>query len=318
MKEESVVIHIGYHKAASTYLQWRIFPKLPLNCVFLAEHKPQVLDFAASGKAFERELLQWVQEEITRKYTPPHELTLVSLEDLTGHAYGRKTNDPFIIADTLKRAFPGAKILVVIRNQFEYMLSVYAYRVAIKGMEYRELAKFLREEGRLGLFEKLEYDRLIAYYISLFGKDNVLVLPVELLKADPDRFFEKLAGLLQVTQIPFKRNKKVNPSTRVAWVIQLWRPINFLFACLIKSLQLLHIETHDYYANLRLPFYRFREKITQRLNSRFKHSQKLAIPPDFARGELLARYAESNLRLEQLTNLDLKGLGYPYKPTGQN
>jgi hypothetical protein len=58
--EQSIVIHVGYHKAASTYLQTRIFPRLQANSVFLAYRKPQIFAFAESEIAFETTLRQWV------------------------------------------------------------------------------------------------------------------------------------------------------------------------------------------------------------------------------------------------------------------
>jgi hypothetical protein len=315
MEKETIVFHIGYHKSASTYLQKRVFPKLPVNFVFLAGYKGHLLDLVASKEHFDNEyFLQWINQEIERKSQQQrHNITIVSHEQLSGHPHGDRRINPYTIADNLKHAFPAAKILIIIRNQWNYLLSIYTYRVAIKGEEARGLIKFLREEGDTGLFEKLEYDRLVEYYMSLFGADNVLVLPLELLKTDPAGFHEKIAELLPVDQIPFKRKKVVNESTKLSIVIHFWRPINFLFNGLLKFLQAFHIETQEEYPyqRLRYAFYRFKQRVTRQLNRGFRTSGRLCIPPDIEEAVLLTRYQESNGRLEKLTNLDLRSLGYP-------
>ncbi len=313
MENESVVIHIGYHKAASTYLQKRVFPKIPVNIALLTDYKGHILKLGESKEVFASQIRQWVHDEIhSQPHEKRHNITVISREELSGHAYGHKNIDPFFIADNLKRAFPKAKILIIIRNQFEYILSVYAYRVAIKGIEFRGLRTFLSEEGPLGLFDKLEYDRLIEYYMSLFGQEQVVVFPLEFLNRQSEYFFNKLAELMRVHHIPVKSNKKINASTRLAWVLRFWRPINFLFAGFLNVLERLHVPTNDYYYNIRFPFYRFREEITKRLNRKFKTWPPLSIPPDFDGGILFSRYARSNKRLEQLIRFDLKELGYPY------
>lgn len=51
-------------------------------------------------------------------------------------------------------------------------------------------------------FDFLEYHRLIGHYAKLFGRENVLVLPYEMLKDDPTRFFGQIGTFLEVEVSP--------------------------------------------------------------------------------------------------------------------
>ena len=44
----------------------------------------------------------------------------------------------------------------------------------------------------------LEYDRVIGYYQGLYGNENVLVMPMEMLKARPSRIRPEIARILPI------------------------------------------------------------------------------------------------------------------------
>jgi hypothetical protein len=63
----------------------------------------------------------------------------------------------------------------------------------------------------------LEYNRLIRYYFGLFGRPNVLVLPLELLSQEPRDFVQRImtfsgvdATSERLEALPY--SKKVNAS----------------------------------------------------------------------------------------------------------
>jgi len=154
---ESQVIHIGYHKSASTFLQKQVFPFLPINYLFFAGENREYLDLIESENNPNPELIHsWVAREISRKYpTGKHDVTVLSHEELSGHPHGYKSISPFTTAKNLKRTFPDAKILIIIRNQLDYLTSIYTFRVAIKGYEIRNFSSFLGEEEEKGLIDHL-------------------------------------------------------------------------------------------------------------------------------------------------------------------
>jgi len=311
----SVVIHVGFHKAASTYLQENVFPQAQANYLFLAGDKRRILDMVQSAGQFDQKALEdWINKEIKEKYgKAPHDLTILSHEELSGHPHGYKTVDPFVAATNLKQAFSSAKIIMIIRNQFNYLLSIYTYRVAIKGQESRSLGKFLCEEGNSGLFDKLEYDKIIEHYMHLFGKQNVLVLPVELLKTGPEAFVKTITEFMDVPPISLKVDSPVNESTKLSLVIRFWRPINLIFASFLHTLHFLHIEFEEEYPYLwlRYKFYFIKRKITYLLNGLFQSTREISIERYSKYDELLARYSASNLRLQKLIDFSLREYDYP-------
>src|SRR3990172_1915635 len=110
---ETTVIHIGYHKSASTFLQQQVFPLLPVNYLFFAGENREYLNRIESDTTLNPEQIRsWVANEIARKYpTSKHEVTVLSHEELSGHPHGYKSISPFTTAKNLKRTFPDAKIL---------------------------------------------------------------------------------------------------------------------------------------------------------------------------------------------------------------
>ena len=176
------VIHIGYHKSASTLLQKEVFPRLAVPYVFLADSQRMMLE-TESTEAFDPAAFQKAMHEAAA--SDGSDGLLISHEALTGHPHGRHKSEPEVVAQNLKAAFPEARILVVVRNPMEYLTSIYTYRVAIKGVEYRSFDRFLDEDGARGLFEHLEYHKLVSRYMELFGRDRVLVVPMEYLHGKP-------------------------------------------------------------------------------------------------------------------------------------
>jgi len=318
----SFVVHIGFHKAASTYLQQYVLPYLQANYLFLDDYKRQTLNMVQSATQFDQKALHdWINQEIDRRYgEAPHELTILSHEELSGHPHGYDIVDPYAVAANLKQAFPSARIIIIIRNQFKYLLSIYAYRVAIKGKESRSMGKFLNEEGDSGLLDKLEYDEIIKHYISLFGKQNVLVLPVELLTQSSEAFVKKIIEFLGVPSIAVNDIRPINESTKLSVVIRFWRPINFLFASFLDLLQLLRIEFEEEYPYkwVRYKFYSFKQKVTRLFNGLFRSFRKISIEDYSKYDELLARYSASNLRLQGFLDFSLGEYGYPIKGPGAN
>ncbi len=311
---DSFVIHIGFHKSASTYLQEYLFPRLQVNYVFLAGHKREMLNMVQSPTDFNAQVLKdWIREDVGRRYENPHPLTVVSHEELSGGPHGYDDVNPFLVASNLKKAFPSGKVIIIIRNQFGYLLSLYTFRVAIKGYETRNLERFLTEEGAKGLFEKLEYDRIVERYLSLFGRENVLVLPIELLRNDSQGFNDAVTDFLGVPPIAADAVRPVNESTKLLAVLQFWRPINYCFGSFLGLLRFLHIQPEEEYPYqwLRYKYYGVKRRTTARLNRLFETSSRIDISSYTGYKALEARYAASNARLQESIGVNLKECGYP-------
>jgi hypothetical protein len=108
--------------------------------------------------------------------------------------------DRVLIAQRLQATFPGARVLIIIREQISLIRSLYSQYITDGGD--LSLARFLDtpepQLGRMPGFrlEVYEFDRLIAYYQQLFGADRVLVLPFEAMFGDLPAFLRSITDFM--------------------------------------------------------------------------------------------------------------------------
>lgn len=162
----------------------------------------------------ERKIRYAIEEEARNQ--PGASVLVLSEENLSGHVYSGwncRRN-----ADRLRRLIPEAKILFVIRNQESYIASAYLNFVNDGGAWTfdRWIADYSYPVS--SIFDKLQYHRILEYYQSLFGKENVLVLPYEMLAEQSGAMFMnsffRFVGLreLSATEFVGKADKKINRS----------------------------------------------------------------------------------------------------------
>ena len=189
----STIIHIGFPKAASTWLQQSLFPAVK-NYEIVIESvvsekllKPGsfVFDPVACGKFFSA-------------YS--NKPLLISDERFLGSFNLGWNNGAYTkeLAGRLKNVFPEATILLVIRNQADIIASAYAQYIKDGGT--LSIQRFLYPPENFTFqnilkfsFEQLEYDRIIRYFETLFPK-KVKVFLYEDLQDDPGNFIQKLSA----------------------------------------------------------------------------------------------------------------------------
>lgn len=191
------LIHIGYHKTGSSWLQRYLFPEKEqgFETPFLREDEigelliyPNALDFSecVCREAFYSKIKGSLQKGL---------VPVLSYERLSGNPHSGGY-DSCEIADRLHRVFPQAKILMVIREQSGMILSTYKQYIVEGGScsLLRYLYPTSQGKGRIPLFSfnHFKYHRLVSYYMSLFGEKKVLVLPYELFTRSPMEFLMKL------------------------------------------------------------------------------------------------------------------------------
>jgi hypothetical protein len=191
----SVLIHIGYRKTGTSWLQRRFFSDPATGYRWLGKRPgshpvrrfvrdpPLEFDPASVRAALDPMLAEAEADGLQ---------TVLSLERLSGSALSGG-HDSVRIADRLHQVFPDGRILAVVREQRSMVVSTYKGYVQQGGAG--PLEHFL--EGRRSTFRVpgfdpayLEYDRLISYYRDLFGAEHVLALPF-------DRFVEEGRGFVE-------------------------------------------------------------------------------------------------------------------------
>jgi hypothetical protein len=182
----SVIIHIGFPKTATTWLQKRYFPKVQ-NFKYIP---PSVTnsDIVGCNDFFAQKIaLDWLKGN----------KIIISNENLLGLA----RISEFIrigLAERLKKLFPNAHIVIFIRNQIDLIASEYSWYIKNSGGTYNPndfVFKSIRNPYGLFLYkvQNLQYDKVIDLYQQLFGKKNIHIFLYEDLKNNPKFFLENFS-----------------------------------------------------------------------------------------------------------------------------
>lgn len=193
----SLLIHIGYHKTGTKWLQSRVFPSPDMGFSMPIRLRQIVLNQVALAHELDYDpvaVAPRVDRALRNGYLPGT-VPVLSHERLSGHPHSGGY-DAATIAERLAALFGDARVLIVIREQRGALLSAYKQYVMEGGTA--SLRKYLvpprAGSARRPLFDPqhFAYDRLIGRYRDLFGPDRVLVLPFEDLAGDPDGFCARI------------------------------------------------------------------------------------------------------------------------------
>jgi len=205
------LIHIGYPKAGSTFLQtW-------------FEGHPQ-LRYAPGGLGGFHSVYEIArQSDTVHKYlvtsfeglSTPHESAGGVRLDFGGAVPEREDrvkDNQAVVCSVLKSLYSSSRVLIVTRGFKGMIISAYSQsvrmgaRLHLNGM-CQKLAERLQDETQ----HYYDYDYLIRLYGEAFGEDNLLLLPYELLRDDQDKFLAILEEKLGLEHAEIKL-ERANPS----------------------------------------------------------------------------------------------------------
>lgn len=298
-------IHIGYHKTGSTFLQKKIFPALPINQVLI----PNVKYLAETVTYNPQHFLTTLGNQYDLH---THPQTIISQETLSGRGDGNPMWDKFLIAQRLHQTFPDARILIVIRNQFDYIMSLYTFRVVIRGLERQSLSDYLTEKfDRLS--EKLQYHKLVACYQALFTKKRVLVLPYEQLVTGHQQFVQHILDFMQIDTTVQYNTQKVNKGTRNLRILQANRLINYPISATTDRLRQRKILSHRGYITFANKYFYLKRQVINPIFQKIwgNHANNLTFDTTW-QAPFLPIFQQSNHKLAQLIDVDLPQYGYPW------
>lgn len=311
-------IHIGMPKSASTTIQRHLFGKHPqINYISLHSINGQDQGEDEHGStnprkaalvAFYSEILKAQNfnerkarayfEEAVLQHTEPTRVTVLSHEGfLNGIALV-----PFEEkARRLQRILPEGKIILVLRNQLEYIKSHYRMwpfdprdiyegdPVPIK--EWVEIT-FATEDNQV--MDILKYDELFRLYSDLFGSGNVLVLCMESLRTNMREFtdpFSTFLGIDADASYALLQNRHEN--TGMSRRMNLYRRLNRRTNLLSQAAKLMSPE--------------LKEKIQTFLKRGKK--DKVEVPPETV-SRIHEFFRASNANLEETLHLTLSQYNY--------
>ena len=310
---DRVVIHVGRHKSASTYLQMVLFPQLtPYFC----KSTEQITKHLGKGTFSPREFRQAILSSLHKKakakcLNSNDDLLIISREKLTFPRLGVQVEQ---YADRLKQAYPNARIICVIREQRDLLRTMYVWHLCNYFLRC-SFTTYLDETPTAPRGILVRHDEVIQIYIDRFGADNVLVLPYELIKSDLAGFVKRIVDFIDPS-LSYKIKKgKVNVTYKKTSVVRSIIVINHvIFACFLLPYRLLSLLGFDrkgkIYKWVEYKLKRLsRKSLSPMLDRVFANSEDLDID-QLNRGRWPEMFARINGNVERLTGIDLARYGY--------
>jgi hypothetical protein len=310
----SPLIHIGYHKTGSTWLQHELFAT-GSDCFFPLAPDHSVEPRKYIGKKFVRDddrfllssfdlntsAIQQAAEAVFRSNEPGDRVPVISYERLSGNPHAGSF-DARIIADRIQVAFPGARIFIVVREQRDAILSTYFQYLKIGGTDSAGDYLTRSYDGRRPGFSPaaFNYIDLVDYYYGLFSPESVLVLPYEMLRDSVVEFLRRLGDFTGKDLEGFAGKAAVSYNKRKKDFLVPRFPILNLFR---------RRSSVNGYSPLYLPGSKFVFDTVDSLIgiSNKKHVRKVKQHVEEIIGH---RYATGNRRLSERIDIDLSVYGY--------
>lgn len=212
--DEDVLVHVGMHKTATTWLQRHYFlrqngywtPESDVECQVKETVRSLIMD--ARGRCIPDEEFDGaaIQTGLARATKPHGLMAVASSERLGGHPFSNGF-DRRQLAQRLKVVFPRASILLVIREQASAMMSNYMQYLKYGGWHTPEQYLDGDADNRMPTLTShyWDYARLIRMYHDIFSPDRVLVLPYEMFRREPGEFLRRIgafAGVAMTGSLP--------------------------------------------------------------------------------------------------------------------
>jgi hypothetical protein len=308
------LVHIGYHKTATTWLQRELFCVNSKVFVPLSpDNNPNV------GKYLGRQFIRDRDGYLLSPFDLNRDVILQELEFILGEidiggrvpvlSYERLSGNPHsggfdarVIAERIQACFPDARIFCVIREQREILLSTYFQYLKIGGTDTLKTYLTRSYDGRRPGFSPahFNYIDLVSCYCRLFTRENLLVLPYELFRNQTGLFLEKLGKFVSLDISDRADRAGIRYNKRADDAVTPRLPFLNLF---------LESSSVNAYSPLRTPLARPLLRLTNRLlplNSS-AYAKKLRQQIGAIVGD---RYRAGNRQLSELIGIDLSAYGY--------
>ncbi len=208
-------VHVGMMKTGSTYLQKGLFSKHPE--LLTIGHNYLAYESKEAGRLVKLlfresyEASQWQRDfrALVDSIDTQGRHLGISHERLGGDF--RSVGHRYAVPGRIMESIGPTKIILVLRHPLTFIASGYSQSIRT-GTEVHPLEALLGDDQTCReIADALDYRRLVAAYESVFGPEQVLVLPFELLKEDRTQFLSIICEFLGIAQLPLEA---VDTSTR--------------------------------------------------------------------------------------------------------
>ncbi|GGD69702.1 hypothetical protein [Croceicoccus mobilis] len=179
------IVHIGYHKTATTWFQETVFPAARSH-EFIPRKQVQDALLAPPGLHFDAATAR--EKLALDGRTRP---VVLSEENLSGYLHNGGLHGLIgpEMARRIHAVLPDARIVIFIRSQPEILRATYAQYVSgggtwsqkryFGGMQHRRGALTRPWKAPAFEYEHFDFEPLVAFYEGLFGREKVFLYPYE-------------------------------------------------------------------------------------------------------------------------------------------
>ena len=217
-KSIELIMHIGFAKCASTYLQYRVFP-LTRTYKYIHKHSKITGAFWGSPAIWESNSMEEtlyslysgagihgtiVSDERMSLYTP------FVMNRIPKKRRVDRIQDPDLLSLHLnmlyklakKSGYTGFKVVLIVRDQASLLASLYAqnswgiWNAGQKDFEKQVYAIIDKERRYYSAGIRLDYLYLYEKLCEVLGKSNVLIMGIQTLKKDEEGFLDNLGTFI--------------------------------------------------------------------------------------------------------------------------
>lgn len=307
-----LLIHIGYPKTGSSWLQKYIFNNENLGLTAPWGKNKQAMeainyfiypdDLNFNSQSLRDYFYPTIETANSQKLIPVFSHEYLSIR-IGAISY------PKMVADRLASVFPEAKILLFIREQRSMILST--YQEYIKNQGVQTLLEAIDEsnypDGKIPAVRPslYKYDLLISYYQQLFGQDRVLVIPFELFKLNNLDTVKKILDFIEADYTTDSLettnfNTSLNPSYELGGL-----PIRRKISQIVGQL-----EIDNSRRNPRVIFFNRVNKVINQLLPKSVHQQQKMYLQQTIDQTVKDTFRLSNQKTSDLIGINLADLGY--------
>ncbi len=219
MTGKKVFFYVGLPKTGSAFLRQEVFTKLDTSRVCVNPEDVVNVVQKMHASHYSPANIDAVKNAAAKAFgNIDQDIVLVTDLDLVGLAVDnfRRFEE---ITDFMKELFPEASIIITLRNQVDWLLSLYKHTTTGLDVSITEFLNF--SGGKFNSKQREDFPNVDAldfnfaekceYYVKAFGKENVHVLLNEDMVSDPEGLARQIEGIFgcdMVGNINFRTENK--------------------------------------------------------------------------------------------------------------
>lgn len=217
------VLHIGYPKAASTFLVGYLqsHPQITVDQTQLSHLlQPTGGTLAIRQKPHADKVHVSKDENVADSVCVVGDLQNWQRYLYVPGAWDRVKDDvivdPAEAALRLHKVHPDAKVLIVIREQSDWMQSIYKFVMSRLPWNRRSFFDYCLTPSGIVLLQAGHFDQTIRAYADVFGSSRIGVLRFEEIARAPRRFAGELCNFIGVSEHPLPQRRENETHAQIA------------------------------------------------------------------------------------------------------